>query len=311
MNNKNKAYLSIFGVFISGLIVGSICALLYIKSKVDNIQSLRNSKGFEKYIFANLNVDESKQDSLRNLLNKSYQEISDLRNSTSNKYHIILDSLNSRLAPNLDSTQFNLLKKNTSKLHEMVKQSLENNKEISQSYSKREVLTSKPILENKSTITPNIIPKTNSIDSVNLNKNRINSKDIKIKSDQNKLKIDSTVKLVKADTSKLKLYKDEEVNSFEKGGVNHFKEIINQLNANKNQLDLINAIILNAKNNLVGLKRDNYDTPFIFKQKRKIIISETKMKIIQILNEDQKIKFRTLLNSRRNNLNWNGETGVK
>lgn len=35
------------------------------------------------------------------------------------------------------------------------------------------------------------------------------------------------------------------------------------------------------------------------------------MKIIQILNEDQKIKFRTLLNSRRNNLNWNGETGVK
>jgi Spy/CpxP family protein refolding chaperone len=111
MTDRTKAIVTLGGVFLLGAICGALTLGLVVRNRVREAQSLKDREGFEQYFADRLRLTEVQRDSLKDELDRTYEELAGLRRSTADEYHELLDTFAQRISPQLSAEQRDLLRR--------------------------------------------------------------------------------------------------------------------------------------------------------------------------------------------------------
>lgn len=120
MTTRTKAIGGLTVVFLLGGICGALVVGLLLRDRARDAQSLRDRDGFVAFFERRLELTEAQRDSLRDELLSTYQQLAELRSSTSAEYNRLLDTLHAHIYPQLTGGQRALLTQEEERLRRMV-----------------------------------------------------------------------------------------------------------------------------------------------------------------------------------------------
>lgn len=109
ISTRTRAILSLAGVFLLGVIFGGGALGLYLRGQVRDSQSMNDPAAFRGFIEERLRLTEAQRDSLQDELGATYEDLAALRGATAEEYTELIDSFSTRVAPQLDPDQRQLL----------------------------------------------------------------------------------------------------------------------------------------------------------------------------------------------------------
>jgi len=120
MTTRTKAVLGIVGVFVVGGICGALIFGLVVRERVREARNLREREGFSRFFFDKLQLSDSQNDSLRSVIDSAYRQLEQLRQESSQRYVAVIDTLRSRVYPQLTSEQRLLFEEQEQRMRSMV-----------------------------------------------------------------------------------------------------------------------------------------------------------------------------------------------
>lgn len=105
MTTRTKAILGLTSVFLLGALIGAGALGLYVTTKVEERQSLRDPVRFREHFIDRLDLDNAQRDSVADELARTYEDLIDVRRTVDEEYQIIFDSLDRRIGPLLTGEQ--------------------------------------------------------------------------------------------------------------------------------------------------------------------------------------------------------------
>ena len=109
ISTRTRAILSLAGVFLLGVIAGGGALGLYLRGQMRDAQSMNDPAAFRGFIEERLRLTEAQRDSLRDELGETYEDLAALRGVTAEEYGELIDTFSTRVAPQLDPDQRQLL----------------------------------------------------------------------------------------------------------------------------------------------------------------------------------------------------------
>lgn len=110
MTKRTQAILGLSGVFVIGALCGALVFGVVMRDRARETAGLRNREGFIHHFERRLQLTETQRDSLKDELERTYSQMAALREETSQRYNILIDSLAVRIMPTLTVEQRELFR---------------------------------------------------------------------------------------------------------------------------------------------------------------------------------------------------------
>lgn len=105
MTIRAKAIASLSGVFLLGAVCGALLLGLVVRGRMRDAQRLRDRQGFQEFFTDKLKLTETQRDSLREELERTYDDLAELRRAAAQQYGEVLDSFSTHVYPRLNPEQ--------------------------------------------------------------------------------------------------------------------------------------------------------------------------------------------------------------
>ncbi len=120
MTNRTKAIAGLSGMFLLGALCGALLLGLFVRGRMHDAQRMRDRQGFQAFFTDRLRLTETQRDSLHDELERTYDELAELRRNTAQRYDVVLDSFRQRVQPILTTEQREILEQEEKRLRRIL-----------------------------------------------------------------------------------------------------------------------------------------------------------------------------------------------